>query len=393
MKIAFVTMRYGDEVIGGAEAFCKIIAERMVKIWDIDVITTNSIDHFTWEKFYETGKSRLNRVSVMRFKIDHKKDLARLGALGQKLTEGKFTRKDELDWINTQGPISTPLFNYIRKNKNKYDCFFFWGYLFAHTYYGLPITAKKSILVPFIHDEAFFYFHVYDKIFNSPAGIIFQTPEEKSLMTKYRSHHTLNTRIIGTAIDKPKLEGELPKKYRIKDPYIIYVGRVEPAKGVINLANMFINYKSRNPGPLKLILLGNQNNELPKNEDIVNLGPVFGADKFLLISQSLALINPSPYESFSLVIAEAWLSGVPTLVNGKCAVLKGQNMRANAGLWYEDQDEFITMLDFLLENKSLRDEMAENGRKYIHKNYSWSTIEKKYEEVLGKIRRNKALKN
>ncbi len=386
MKVAFVTMRYGDEVIGGAEAFCKIIAERLSQKWDIDVLTTDSIDHFTWEKYYQRGKSKLKGVSVVRFGIDHKKDLARLGELGQKITAGNFTAKDELDWINTQGPISTPLFNYIKKNKKKYDAFFFWGYLFAHTYYGLQIASEKSILIPFIHDEAFFYFKVYDKIFNAAAGLIFQTPEEKELLTTFRPKHTKNSNIVGTAIDTPDLSKlKIPSKFKIKDPYIVYVGRIEPAKGVVDLANMFIQYKNENPGPLKLILLGNESNELPQHKDIINLGPVFGANKFYLINNSLVLINPSPYESFSLVIAEAWLSETPTLVNGKCAVLKGQSKRSNGGLWYENYAEFKEMLNFLIENPKLRNAMAKKGAQYIRNNYSWNIIERKYEEVATRL--------
>lgn len=386
-KIAFVTMRYGAEVVGGAEAFCKIIAERMSRYWDITVLTTDSVDHFTWEPKFKTGTTEENNVTIKRFSIDEKKNLAHLGELGQKLMAGKFRSEDELDWINTQGPISKPMFDYIKENEDNYDAFFFWGYLFAHTYYGIQLVPKKAVLVPFIHDEAFFYFRVYDKEFGSAKAIVFETPEEEDLLYKVRPHSTKKTEIIGTAIDIPKDLStiKLDKKYIVNDPYIVFVGRVEPAKGVNELVNNFLKYKQDNPGKLKLVLVGNRNNELPESDDIIHLGPVFGDQKFVIMSRAQVLINPSPWESFSLVIAESWLSGTPTLVNGQCAVLKGQSDRSNAGLWYNNYQEFEKMLTILLDNPSLQKKMAENGKKYIMANYTWPIVEAKYKEMVKKV--------
>lgn len=387
MKVAFVTMRYGKEVIGGAEAFCRIIAEHMSRQWKIDVLTTTSTDHFTWEKVFERGKTMEDNVVVRRFDIDEKKNLARLSELGEKLIRGTFQKTDELDWINTQGPLSTPLFSYIKKNRERYDAFLFWGYLFAHTYYGLPLVGKRAVLIPFIHDEPFFYFHVYDKIFKKTGGFIFQTPEEKELLYRTRPAVTKKHRIVGTAIDVPDdiSAVKISREHQMKDPYVVYVGRIEPAKGVIELANWFERYKEKNPGNLKLVLVGNRNNEIPESDSLVNLGPVFGPEKFSLMNKALVLINPSPFESFSLVIAEAWKAGVPVLVNGQCEVLKGQCRRANGGLWYENYDEFEAMLNLLLENSSLRSQMAENGQKYLESNYTWPVIEKKYNEVVDEV--------
>ena len=48
------------------------------------------------------------------------------------------------------------------------------------------------------------------------------------------------------------------------------------------------------------------------------------------------LIMPSYFESLSMVALEAWALGRPVLANGKCDVLKGQCVRSNAGLYYEN---------------------------------------------------------
>lgn len=39
-KVAFVIIRYGAEVNGGAEAHCRMLAERLVPYYDVEVLTT-----------------------------------------------------------------------------------------------------------------------------------------------------------------------------------------------------------------------------------------------------------------------------------------------------------------------------------------------------------------
>ena len=39
-KVAFVIIRYGAEVNGGAEAQCRMLAERLVPYYDVEVLTT-----------------------------------------------------------------------------------------------------------------------------------------------------------------------------------------------------------------------------------------------------------------------------------------------------------------------------------------------------------------
>ena len=49
-----------------------------------------------------------------------------------------------------------------------------------------------------------------------------------------------------------------------------------------------------------------------------------------------------------MVLLEAWNQGLPALVNGRCAVLHGQVVRANGGLSYRYASEFAASLTYLL---------------------------------------------
>ena len=45
-----------------------------------------------------------------------------------------------------------------------------------------------------------------------------------------------------------------------------------------------------------------------------------------------------------MVALEAWALGKPVLANGRCDVLRGQCVRSNGGLYYEDFEEFAEAL-------------------------------------------------
>jgi glycosyltransferase involved in cell wall biosynthesis len=100
--------------------------------------------------------------------------------------------------------------------------------------------------------------------------------------------------------------------------------------------------------------------------------------KFSALDEALILVMPSFYESLSMVVLEAWAAEKPVLANGRCDVLKGQCLRSNAGLFYENYEEFEEALTLLLASPELRRAMGKNGHRYFSRHYTWETIERKY---------------
>ena len=76
---------------------------------------------------------------------------------------------------------------------------------------------------------------------------------------------------------------------------------------------------------------------------------------------------------------------VPVLVNGRCDVLRGQAVRANAGLYYTTVDEFSEALQTLASSRHLRRGLGANGRLYFRRHYAWPVIERKYLEMLHQL--------
>jgi glycosyltransferase involved in cell wall biosynthesis len=120
---------------------------------------------------------------------------------------------------------------------------------------------------------------------------------------------------------------------------------------------------------------------VPFHDDIIHLGFVDDKEKWAAMKACDWLIMPSPYESLSIVLLEAWSVGRPALVNGECAVLLRHCQGSNGGLWYTDFDEWCSAL--ALADDATREILGEQGRTYVRERYSWDRVVTSYLELLG----------
>src|SRR5258708_13723073 len=72
-KVAFVTPRYGPQIMGGAETAVRQLAEHLRAFtgWEAEVHTTCALDAITWADVLEPGTTELNGVTVHRHTSAH----------------------------------------------------------------------------------------------------------------------------------------------------------------------------------------------------------------------------------------------------------------------------------------------------------------------------------
>ncbi|MCP4397210.1 MAG: glycosyltransferase family 4 protein, partial [bacterium] len=109
------------------------------------------------------------------------------------------------------------------------------------------------------------------------------------------------------------------------------------------------------------------------------------AQKAAVIRQAALVVNPSEYESLSLMILEAWQAEIPVLVNGRSDVLVDHCLRSNGGLYYTNYEEFALCLDLLLADRELRQKMGRQGKRYVDEHYSPDRVEKSYVDFITRI--------
>lgn len=387
-KIAFVVQRYGLEVNGGAELQCRQLAEHMSKYYDTEVITTKAIDYVTWKDEYRQDIECINGVLVRRFSVKEPRNNARFNKLSVTVLQGNSTCEKEEEWMCKQGPYSPELVDYLKNHKDDYDVFIFCTYLYYTTYFGLREVYDKAILIPDAHDETPIHLGIFDAMFKLPRAIYYNSKEEKRFVeNKFLVKDIPNNGGFGgVGIELPSdiSAQRFAQKYKL-DHFILYIGRIEEHKGCKRLFDYFDEYKRRNGGDLKLVLMGKEIMSVPERKDIINLGFVSEEDKFDGLAACKMLVLPSQFESLSIVVLEAMKSQKPVLVHEKCEVVKGHCLRSNGGLYYRNYLEFEGCVNYLLEHEDVAVGMGKNGLKYVDKNYCWDTLEKGLSQLIEKI--------
>lgn len=383
-RILFVIPLYGTEVSGGAELHCKQIAERLVSDYEVHVATTKAQNYISWDNYFKDDFEIVNDVRIHRFSTDLTR-AANQGQIETMLSNDPHNKELGMKWIIDQGPYSTELIKYVRLNHKKYSKIIIFQYLYATTYFAIKyLPPEKVIFVPLAHDEPILKFEIFRRVFQRPECIIYNTEAEKHIVKLTHFIEDKKYTIAGVGVENPhKLDTKKFKQERGLDTYVIYVGRIDSGKNVHNLVDYFIKFKQRHPSNLKLALAGKRVIDLPESEDIIELGYLSEKEKFEAIDGAMALINPSPYESLSLIVLEAFLQRKPVLVNGFCDVLKYHCIDSNAGLWFEGEEQFEMTLQYLVSHPEERAIMGDNGYEYVTSKYNWNTVMQKWKSVLA----------
>lgn len=408
-KIAVVIQRYGKEVNGGAETHARLIAKKLSGQHEVNVLTTKSINHNSWEDYYSKNEENIDGIKVKRFSSipsKHGKKFRKYRRIVLKKTKlqlflGKLSLNSYFDnlnrfepnevekkiWLELVGPNSPDLIEYIKTHKNTYDCFIFFTYLFYPTVEGLKIVGEKSILIPTAHDEPEFYASVYKSTYKNAKFIMYNTSTEKKLVEQHHKIAKLTQNdIAGIGLEKINLAQN--NKYIYPFKYLLYIGRIEKGKGCFELYNFFNKFKKTNSN-FKLIFIGKQNPELTPNENIIFTGFVSESVKQLILSNCEALIIPSYYESLSIVTLEAMYEKKIVIANGECEVLKDHIIKSNSGFYYHNDEELFTVLTAIstLSREEINQHGA-NAKKYVESNYTWESILDKFDKAIDFIQKS-----
>ena len=387
MKLAVVVQRYGADLNGGAELHARYIAERLSQHAQVEVFTTCASDYITWRNELSPGIDNVNGIVVHRFPVRQERDPANFGYWSQRVFERTHSLSDELRWLKSEGPTSPALIRQISRSINDYDYFLFFSYRYFHAYHGIRAVSSRAVLVPTAERDPALGLAIFGQAFRGVRALMYNSYEERALIQGVSKNYDVPGVVVGIGSEVPAhaRAQRFRAKAGISRPFALYVGRIDENKGCGELFKYFSQY-AKSSQKLDLVLIGNPVMEIPSHPRIHHLGFLSDREKFDAMSAANLLIMPSYYESLSMVTIEAWAMGLPVLVNGACDVLHGQVIRSNAGLYYNNYEEFSETLKLLERKRELRFALGSNGRKFFRENYSWPVIERKYLETFDHLK-------
>lgn len=392
MNLACVIHRYGPDIAGGSEAHCRQLAERLAAHHHVTVLTTRARDYVTWANAYPEGRSRVNGVDVMRFPVRRSRRLKVFADLSDEVFETRSPADRQEAWFRENGPDVPALLDHLRVKGGGYDLVLFWSYRYYTAYFGLPLVAERAVLVPTAEEDPAIGLDVLEHYFQKPAGYLFLTPEEEALVSRRAGRPLAPAAIIGSGLEPAASRPDRAALEALGVPpiFLLYVGRIDRNKGCHTLFEYFTQHLTEAGADTTLVLAGPAKIPVPAHPRIRALGFVDEAVRDALLTHARALVVPSPYESLSIALLEAWNHGIPALVNGDCRVLEGQVRRANGGLYYRSAKEFSEALTWLLTRGDNARKLGSQGLAYVNAEYRWPIVMERTERLLTAVRERRS---
>ena len=386
-RIAFVPGRFGADVIGGAEIVMRQLAGGFrERGWQVEVLTTCAVDHFTWQNVLPAGVTKEDGLTVHRFPTVVSTPGAERATLERAILDGlPLTMNEQFRWLN-DGMRVPELFHHLLDNGRDYDAVVLGPYMFWPAVACSQILPERAVLWTCLHDEPFVYLDLFRPMLSGVAGLLLQSPPEHGLLHRLVGHPARHE-LTGCGVEVPA--GYDPDgfraRYGLDGRLLLYAGRREGAKGWDTLLEAFAAATVRRQLPFTLVTIGAGEVRPPAAvaDRVVDLGFLPDAERDNAFAAAEAYLQPGAYEAFSRTIMEAWLAGTPVIATGASEVLRYHVTQTRAGLIYEDGYELEECLAFLADHPEAGPVLAAPGREYVLERYQWPAV---LDRVEGAIR-------
>jgi glycosyltransferase involved in cell wall biosynthesis len=389
-RIAFVTPRYGEEVVGGSEAVMREAAHGLAgRGWEVEVLTTCARDHYTWENEYPAGDFSVAEVTVRRFRtVRDRPNFARDTLLRRILAGAPATPEEELIWLS--GRFRAPdLFHHLVVHGHSFRAVVLSPYLLWTTLAGAAAAPERAIAIPCLHDEPYAYLSVVRPLLARSAQVWFLSEPEHALAHRL-GPVAPDHEVVGCGVTIP--DGYDPEGFRARHglgsrPFVLYAGRREGGKGWEDLLRGYGRAVARLGIDVDLVSVGVGDGAAPPGAAgrVIDLGFLPHDELANAFAAATAYIQPSRNESFSRTVMESWLAGTPVIASAASEVVAWHCDRSGAGLIYRDDEELAECLALAAEAPGALDGLAARGRPYVLTHYTWDTVLDRMEEALERL--------
>ena len=150
VKLAFVTPRYGADIVTGPEHACRLLAEHISRRHDVDVITTCARHAGSWKNEYAEGPgSRPGRAHPALPGVSAGEPATRRRPWRGSRANPTAAPTNSIG-CRQSGPWSAGLLEHLKQHQHAYDAVVFFSMSAATTVFGLPMAPARSVLFPYL---------------------------------------------------------------------------------------------------------------------------------------------------------------------------------------------------------------------------------------------------
>ena len=420
MKLAFVTPRYGGEIVSGAEHACRLLAERLSERHEIDVVTTTARDPHTWKNEYPEGTDRVRGVLVRRFSVSqpHEEDVFR--QTSARLLGAPRSREEELDWVRQLGPCAPGLLEHLKRQHRSYEALVFFSLHHWTTVLGLPVAPERSILFPGLRLSPILRFALWPELVSSARAIGYMSGSERNLLHSYLRAGVGHEELVGIGVEPAhaqtyprhqqdpaddtvdddavtdpeavppedeRADRGVPfrRRHRLLGPIVLYGGRVEPDNGCEEMLEYFDTYAAAD-GHTSLVLMGVKMMRVFDEPYLRQAGILPDRERAIAYEAADVTLAPGSDDLLAQSVLESLAVGTPVLACARSEAAVEHIRRANGGLYYANRDEFVEGLRTLMSAPLLREQLGESGRQYVQQQYRWDAVLGRFERLVTAVK-------
>jgi glycosyltransferase involved in cell wall biosynthesis len=387
-----ITPWYGTFAGGGGRTFASLAAMLTRCGFSTTVLTTSSRSPYQdWRAVtVPPGESCLEGVRVLRFPVDQSNPDLYHAAVSARI-RGLPVTEDLQDAFYQLGLNSQALIQHLHTLPD--EAIIIAGHYFQSLVpSAINAHPGRVIAMPAFHDEPEFYWAPIGRMIMNSRQILFLSEEEKELAVRAfgrtGSRKLVEAPVVGlgtelstasaSALRDERFVRTVVTKFKLPSEYLVYVGRIEPGKGLSYLMPWMISLNERRlsngKSIIPLVLVGEgPPNIVPESPYLRPLGYRSEEEKIVVIKCAVGLVNPSTLESFSYVLMEAWLAGTPVLVPKACAVTSGHTERCNGGLTFDGEEDFFDKVECLVQGNR-GSTLGSQGREYVRQSFRWPDV-------------------
>ncbi|MFH1192400.1 MAG: glycosyltransferase family 1 protein [bacterium] len=247
--------------------------------------------------------------------------------------------------------------------------------------FSLKHATKVIVISEFTKNEILDLFGQFDSRLENKISVVYNGYDNK----KYRAD-----------LDKNKIRQAL-EKYKIKWPYVFFVGRLEEKKNIAGLVRAFAKLRESarigkliNANNLKLVLAGRRgygydkvNKNIKENnlqDDVIELGWTDQEDVPYLLAGAEMFCFLSFYEGFGIPVLEAMACGTPVICSD---IPPLREVAGDAALFVDPHNaqEIALAMRKVFNDSVLRENLINKGLER-EKEFSWEKCAKETWDVI-----------
>lgn len=250
---------------------------------------------------------------------------------------------------------------------------------------ALPIFGRSKLL------KYLYNFSLGKKMVSRASACIAITEDEVAQIESYGVARN-NIKVIPNGINisdfSSRKTEEFRKRYEIRGPFILFMGRLNEIKGPDILLDAYLGLKDKYPD-LELVFAGPDGGMLnvlrAKSSDpkVHYIGYIGGDNKSDAYHAADFLVIPSRQEAMSIVVLEAGAAGSPVLITDQCGfddveVIGGGKVVAASA------PDIMNGIDTMLSEGCL-EKMGRKLKQHVDQSYQWDEMANHYVLLYSQI--------